>query len=231
MKSCVMSAIAFVILLSCPQQGPYAQESGGRNCPIISVSCPEVSSAGQPRTYRVSIQGGDPVVKPTFKWTVSTGKITGGQGTREIMVDAEGSNSMTVTVEVTGYPTACQNKASCSWVFDRATARKVDEYGGLKLTDERARLDRFAAELQKEPNARGYIQVYAGRRLRRGEAKGRVERIKNYLVKERGLKEAQIVVVEGGRRPERAVELFIVPAGASPPVAAFDGSLLKRRVT
>lgn len=194
------------------------QESGGHSCPVIVVSCPELSG-GNPQTYRARIQGGDPSVTPTFKWASSAGKITGGQGTPAVVVDTDGNNYMTVTVEVGGYPASCKTKASCSWIVGRASSRKVDEYGHLSFADERARLDQFAEELQKEPTAQGYILVYAGKRSSKGKSKRDGNRAKNYLVKERGIEGARIVSVDGGHGDERMVELFIVPAGAEPPIA------------
>lgn len=218
MKLHIFFSVA-LILLAYSHQGAMAQESGGRSCPLINVSSPELASTGQTLIYKAEIQGGDPSVTPTYKWTVSAGKITGGQGTPEVSVDAEGNHSITVTVEVIGYPASCPNKASYGWIVDRPSLRKYDEYGNLKFSEERLRLDQFATELQKEPNAKGYIMVYDGTNTRRIKARERGEKAKNYLVKERGFKEAQIVVVDGGHKEKFEVELFIAPAGASPPTA------------
>lgn len=217
MKLHTMFTLA-LILLSCMYQGSVAQDGGGLDCPVISVSGPDTSSMGRRETYKASIRGGERSVKPTFKWTVSAGKITEGQGTSEVSVDAEGNNSITVTVEVVGYPASCQNKASYGRVVDRAMTRKFDEYSSLKLAEEHARLDQFAAQLQKEPGARGYILAYDEMGSRRNKARERGEKARTYLIKERGFKEEQIVVVDGGRREKRAIELFIVPSGAVPPM-------------
>lgn len=117
MKLHIFFSVAF-ILLAYSHQGALAQESGKRACPIISVSHPESASTGRTLTYKVHIQNGDPSVTPTFKWTVSAGKITSGQGTSEVSVDPEGNNSITVTVEVIGYAAQCQNKASNTRIAD-----------------------------------------------------------------------------------------------------------------
>ena len=47
----------------------------------------------------------------------------------------------------------------------------------------------------------------------------RGERAKKYLIKERGIPESRIVIVNGGHRDARAIELFITPAGGLPPTA------------
>ena len=62
----------------------------------------------------------------------------------------------------------------------------------VNCESEMARLDNFAVALQNEPTARGVIIFYAGKmaddRLpKRGEAEARVERIKSYLTKRRGI--------------------------------------------
>jgi hypothetical protein len=208
-----------LILAAYLPQAVSAQEIGGRSCPRISVSHLESSSIGQAQIYKANIEGGAASVTPTFNWTVSVGKITGGQGTSEVTVDAEGNNAITVTVEVTGYSASCPNKASYSLFVDRPGPRKFDEYGSLNFTEERLRLDQFATELQTEPTAKGYILIYDRTDTLRNEAGIRGEKARNYLIKERGFQEEQIVVVNGGYREKRSVELFIVPEGALPPMA------------
>lgn len=208
-----------LILLAYSHQNALAQESRGGSCPMISVSYVEATSAGPRLIYKANIQGGDSLVTPKFTWTVSAGKITGGQDTSEVSVDAEDNSSITVTVEVTGYAANCQNKASYSLITHRLMSRKFDEYHYLKFNEERLRLDQFAIALHNDPNSKGYILVYDARDTRKSVAQQRGEKAKNYLIKERGLQEAQIVVLNGGYRNKRTVELFIAPAGALPPTA------------
>ena len=111
-----------------------------------------------------------------------------------------------------------------------AEARKFDEFGDLGCEDEKARLDNFANELQNNPEARGYIVFYGGKRQRdptrhnsrlalprRGEAEARAARLKPYLSDSRGLDANRIVIVNGGYRDQWAAELWIVPQGANPP--------------
>jgi hypothetical protein len=205
------------ILLAYSYQAALAQERRGPGCPLISVSQLEPASTGQTHIYKASIQNGDPSVTPKFNWTVLDRKITSGQGTSEVSVAVEGNNSFTVSVEVTGYAANCQNKASYSLIVYRVPSRKFDDYRNLKFSEERLRLDQFAIALHNEPGSKGYIVVYDATDKRKPAARERGERAKNYLVKERGFPKARIVVVNGGRRYKRSVELFITPAGAVPP--------------
>lgn len=197
-------------------QGASAQDSQGI-CPIINVSTVEPASTGATLIYKANIQSGDSLVTPKFTWTVSAGKITSGQGTSEVTVDPEGANSITVTVEVTGYASSCPNKAAYTWVADRVMSRKFDEYRNLKFSEERLRLDQFAIALHNEPDAKGYIIVYDARHTRKPVAQARGERAKNYLINKRQVQGRQIVIVNGGRREQPSVELFITPRRALPP--------------
>jgi len=99
---------------------------------------------------------------------------------------------------------------------------RFDEFGDINCEDEMARLDNFAIQLQNTPSANGYMIFYGGRRFRGrlprvGEAAVRAGRLKPYLVNRRGIPAEQVVVIDGGYRKFFSVELWIVPAGASPP--------------
>lgn len=59
MKLSILFSVA-IILLTYSYQDVLAQESGGRGCPIISVSY--VESASTTRAYQANIQNGDPLV-------------------------------------------------------------------------------------------------------------------------------------------------------------------------
>ena len=108
----------------------YAQRQGIGDCPTVLVSCPD-SDTVSALSFNANVAG-DPSIKLTFKWTVSAGKITRGQGTASITVDTSefGGQSFTATVEVGGFDKACPGKASCSVIIEHLVkARKFDEYG------------------------------------------------------------------------------------------------------
>jgi hypothetical protein len=130
--------------------------------------------------------------------------------------------NITATVEVEGLPSRCPKLASCTTTVIRdPVARRIDEYGGdISFSDEKARLDRLISELRKDPHALGYILSYAGRAARRGEALRRAERARRYVIKEGGFDPRMLVAIDGGHRESRAIELYIVPSGISPPAAS-----------
>lgn len=97
--------------------------------------------------------------------------------------------------------------------------RKFDEYSNIRFKDEKARLDNLAIYLQRGPEMKGYIIVYAGRRASSNEARARAWRAKNYLVGERGINAERIEVIDGGHREELEVELYLLPPSVPAPTA------------
>lgn len=85
-------------------------------CPTIMVSCPEKATANESMTFQAQVYGGDPTVNVTYTWSVSAGKISGGQGTSTITVDVSDitRGSITAKVSVVGLDPACVNTASCT---------------------------------------------------------------------------------------------------------------------
>jgi len=189
-------------------------------CPTLSVSCPSDVDQGSPITYTASVSGDMSV---TYNWSVSAGTISGGQGTSSITVDTTGLGGQTVTatVELGGLDPSCSRTASCSTSIKApvAPAVKFDEYGNIRFNDEKARLDNYAIQLQNQPGSQGYIVAYGSCA---GEAEARANRAKDYLVNTRGIDASRLMTVDGGCRSDLAVELWVVPTGATPPAASTD---------
>jgi hypothetical protein len=98
-------------------------------------------------------------------------------------------------------------------------SRKIDEISNFNWEDLMARLDFYAIQLQTEPGSSGHIIVYDGRRSRRGEVQGWMDCIKNYLVERRGVDANRIMIVDGGYREHKTVEMWLVPRGEIVPKA------------
>lgn len=132
-------------------------------------------------------------------------------------------------VEEVIYIASAQDKHLCSSYYQNAESfvqvfvcglnltRKFDEYGNLSFSDEKARLDNFAIQLQNETEVLGYIITYAGRKSRAGEAQARADRAKRYLENARGMESSRIITVDGGYREESSVELYLDTIGTPPP--------------
>lgn len=69
---------------------------------------------GQSLTFTLKILWGDARVIPRYRWMLSAGKITSGQGTSIITVDTKGvgDTGLTATVQVGGYHPGCDREDS-----------------------------------------------------------------------------------------------------------------------
>ncbi len=199
-----------VVVRNCPPPRPV--------CPNVSIYCPDVQQAGTPVTFTASVSGGTAGVTPAYNWVVSAGQIISGQGTATITVDTAGlaGQPITATVEVAGYNLECRAQCQAS-VPAPPNPTKFDEIGEVTRDDEKARLDTFAIELQNSPGAQGYIIGYGGSNKRYGTGQQRAARARDYIVTTRGIDGSRIVVLDGGQRTTGSTQLWIVPAGATPP--------------
>lgn len=98
-------------------------------------------------------------------------------------------------------------------------ARKLDSYGVIRHSEaEQWRLEDFLMPaLKADPQSKAYIIAYGAREDAPGKARRYALRAKNYLVNFRGIDPQRIVAVDGGRREEFIVELWLVPKDAKPP--------------
>jgi hypothetical protein len=222
-NKCLFNLLVSAFLL-CAASSVFAQSARPQptpSCPTVSVSSTDTVTSSQPITFTANVSGGAKVA-PTYSWTVSAGTISSGQGTSSISVDTTGidGQSVTATVDVGGYGYGCRtSNSSTTSVARNVEARKFDEYGKVSFEDEQARLDNFAADLQNDPMATGYIITYGGRQSQPDEAQERANTAVNYLTKTRKISSERTSGVVGGYREEPTTELWIVPAGANPPMA------------
>jgi hypothetical protein len=183
-----------------------------------------------------------------YTWTVTGGRITGDGPNVTWDLSGVAPGTYTANVEVDD-GCGCIAYSSTTVVVDRCdcvptpvpptpvpietppptppptplpviTPTKFDEYGNIPRNDVKARLDNFANELQANPGAQGYIIAYGGRRGPAGEAQRRADFAKDYLVNTRGIDAGRLVTIDGGFKDEASTELWIVPAGATPPTAS-----------
>jgi hypothetical protein len=84
---------------------------------------------------------------------------------------------------------------------------KLDEYGDLPFAEEKARLDAFTIQLKSSPDSSGYLIFYSGRDLTAVAAQARAKRAQDYLSSK--IEAKRIIVIDGGRRQEFAIELFL----------------------
>ena len=111
-------------------------------------------------------------------------------------------------------------------------SRKYDEFSGDTGAEGlMARLDFFAIELQKEPETRGYIIMYRGRREPPGMSYRYVQSARDYLVESRGVSPNKIVAIDAGLSDCFLYELWMVPAGAALPERRYTYEKTTSEVT
>ena len=189
-------------------------------CPAIEISCPTNVALDQPLTFTSRYSGGVPAnITPVYNWTVSAGTIIEGQGTDTIKVDTKGLAGQTVraSLSIGGYNLECAADCAVNMPLPKIIGERFDEFGDLARNDEKARLDNFAIALQNDPTATGYVIVYPGSRSKRRDVQDHFGRVIEYLVHSRQIDQSRIRTIEGPRKGELRVELWVVPQGATPP--------------
>jgi len=210
----IFTVVGVIILLVNRLTLPAANKVQEGVCPNISVACARPSCHGSPFHFMGQISEAPPGRTLSYQWSVSTGEIVSGQGTRSIKVVAPQWSSLTAALRVIGLPTQCASVTASMTVFREhvPTAQLFDQFGPAPFAKVRPRLDTFADQLRNQPGAMGYILV-------NGEW-GLAESAKNYLVTQHGIEAERIVNVREKRSRRRLIiKLYIVPAGAGPPAA------------
>lgn len=138
-----------------------------------------------------------------------------------------------VVTKITYGPSAKDNGLSCGnykYAAPVAAGAKLntvehypyDRFRNISFYDAKPRLDNFVIQLfmlnEGDPQWRGYIVVYAGRRSYLGEAQYKANCFKNYLVRVRKMDPGSLFAADGGFREEMEVELYLGRADDYPPV-------------
>lgn len=203
-------------------QQPRPQPSPSQ-CPVVRVSCADSAEEGAEPTYTADVSGGDPGVTPTFNWTVSAGSISSGQGTSTIKVETVGAGGQTITatVDVGGYSRECATSDSCTISVTKKSvpAAKFGEYTTADLSANKAQLDKWVLALQQDPTAQGYLIAYGGRASQPEDAQKAADNATDYTINVRKMDGARTLSGVGGYREQPTVELWIAPAGGTPPMA------------
>ena len=207
-----------------PCPSPNVRPDEVAYCPRVEVeSTAFIPRPSGPVRFKAKVYVNSSKVSPTFSWSVSAGRIVGGQGTDTIEVELppEASGGVVAKVELQGYSLECPVRSSAAYSKTTVgvTHFKLDEFGDIRSGDTKARLDYLAVTLQEDPTLQAYFVVYGGRTGPRGQAARRAAQLKDYIVNTRGIEPARIFTVEGGSRDELSAELWLSPQGApAPPV-------------
>jgi hypothetical protein len=189
------------------------QEQGARSrCPKPYAKIESSRWAGK-TMYHVLSGGLEGVAdKPglTYKWSISPGTITSGQGTPSVTLEMpECKCDFHLKMEVEGLEPGCEN--SIEWaIFDICFyPAMTDSYGDVSVKDENARLGKFASVLQREQCWMLKITASGKKGERAGAALAKARRAKRFIVDTFNVRAEQIEVIDGGIADARKIELFL----------------------
>lgn len=190
--------------------------------PVLVATCAEFVTEGAPAHFSVNLNAPEQKIeKAAYHWTVSPGNIISGQGTSSIVVDTTDLGNQIARANVRVKWIGSPLYVSCTTSVNPAPkAYKLDEYKSNDFAEDTEHLSRFGLRLIVGLSERAYIIVYAGGGQAMGEAKKIAERARDYLVKEYDVDPGRIETIDGGFRKNKTVELWVVQAGAAPPVTA-----------
>lgn len=202
-----------------PQQPVQPPQPVVIPCPQINVQVanPRIMRDGEHVVFAANVGGGDPNAQPLFNWSVSSGTILNGQGTRNITVDSTGSGNdrqIVADLLVSGYSYECNVRGTAT-VQVAAPPKKVDEFGELPTADEEGKLMSIVNYVAQAPD-RVYIIGYAGRNNVRGYSADVLRRMKSFITKS-GPGSERVVAVDGGFREQPFYEIWVVPVGSDTP--------------
>ena len=211
-------------------------------CPFpVSISAPNQVTEGEIITFNADVAySGNSALKYTWKVTPSTASVISGLGTSTLNVDSSGLGGQRIIATLTADdgssdPTCAQSAQAVSIIAPikkvAIVAREFDECDNCTFDDQKARLDNLAVELQNDPTMRAYIIAYGGKMSPVGQVEKLMTRAREYIVTQRGISASRLTVVNGGYREADSVELWVVPSGASAPVATptVQAGELKRK--
>jgi len=216
MKSYFLSA-AFVIA-ACSVLAAQTPET---DCPKLSVvGPPGIVLPGERAGYTAVVDTKGKKLDLRYKWSAVTqggqpAAIVSGQGTAavEILLSSD-LQSLTVSVEVDGFPTGCPNKATELIIIDPPPqALKLDEFNLPLFKVTQDRFAKAAAAIKEQPSA----QLYEVISSKNNSAKTFISRGRELMRRLGRLPQHYpVTMIRGAGRIDKIV-IWLVPPGAEPP--------------
>lgn len=193
------------------------------SCPTVSVIGPsqQIEISGS-MTFTAKVEGIS-LENLKFKWDVSSGTITSGQGTSVIIVattDDMAGMTITATVEVSGFSQNCSNYASGIGEIEEkipfGSPLKFDDYNKISWSKEKLILDRVANGLEEDENMIAIFRITIAAKNSTQIFKVKSKRIEKYLMEKHKIPKGRIKVVLSGNEENRT-EIYLIPIGVTPP--------------
>lgn len=197
--------------------GVFAQTNNTAPCPTISLIGPAgIARPNESILFTLSIDEKAKSYDIKYNWTISRGKIVGGQGTTTLSVLLNPGEGVTAAIEISGLPGDCINTASESYMYCVGIQpTQIDVFSEPFANIDKNRITEIFRAINSDPTAQLYI-IFRHEEKTSPKTSSRKEReVSNSLVKA-GLATDRITTVRDFRHSE-SVEFWFVPAGAIPP--------------
>lgn len=155
-----------------------------------------------------------------YKWTISSGSIISGAGTARIYVTTKGvlENSITATLEVTGLPVGCPNKASAS-IEILPSAQLLVKGTFTNGAELKKAVQRFIASADFKNAEEGdiaFIYLYKSTKTKQDEFETYKKAIADAFTYNK-VSVDKYKIVEGGTKRLNFYEMYLMTNGGSEP--------------
>jgi hypothetical protein len=196
----------------------FGQSDGALQCKSFSITGPAgIPEPNQPESFTLAIENPE---EYKFVWTVTGGKIVGGQGTTKLVALRRGRvERLIAAVEIIGLPAGCPTTGS-------ETALLIIDPGAILVAEvpilasklPKSSLDRLIDKLRKNPNAQGYVVFETVPKTTAGVVSNYQRKIETYIASQaRRIDSRRITIIRSAESSANRLRLYLVPPGATPP--------------
>lgn len=201
----------------------FGQENA--SCPNWAVRGPSgLTEISGSMTFVVSFAENFNSSNLEYKWTVSKGEITSGQGTIAIVVSTTPEmqgQQVDATVEIKGLPAGCKNTSIASGEVAPlppvcGIGRIQDEIdGNSSWKDILSRIQNLTIALKGEPDSKAFIVFFVRNSSQLKKAKNNEKRILKSFQELKIPKENVLIRIR--KEPESKIEFYFIPVGVELP--------------
>ncbi|MBX7174926.1 MAG: hypothetical protein K1X72_28375, partial [Pyrinomonadaceae bacterium] len=193
------------------------------SCPTVSVIGPSQQiEIGGSMTFTAKVEGIS-LENLKYKWDISNGAITSGQGTQTITVStANDMAGMTITaiLEIIGLPQNCSKEFYGSGEIKQkiivGTPIPIEEYNKISWSSEKIKLDEVVKILRNNYSSTLVFRIFLNTKNYQQTFKLKSARIIKYLTEKYKISNDRIrIVLEKNR--ENLTEVWLIPIGVTPP--------------
>lgn len=183
-------------------------------CPDVSVNDATTSvKPGETLTFTANVSGSS-TGDVRYNWEVENGVIASGQGTSTITVTTSNPGNVTARVNINNDCTTCtKSAAGTGIVTELPKATLIDTINAATDDDVKARFEAVRNALGNDPNATVVVINY-GTARQIATRERQIQKAIRFLQ----IDASRVTVLRGGDRGTGIVtEVWVVPAGATPP--------------